>query len=699
MWKNIRQLAIIGVLGLGLAACDQVDERTERARTLADAVQGQLRGDTDPALDQVRPIDRALAGRMKTEADAAVTGERARYVVGAIIAKPRLLEVVQADVPTPVGAPTPDAPMVAKRRSVSRSIAEVTSELPMRDFEPTIPRRALAKSLPQPVARKVRTDMEDALARYGLQGAVVPGTDGEMIVQIATAAPRRVGVQSLPRSLPGETEDAPPPAMEALPRFADSDGVGCPDTVTPQAVQEDPSLATECMVRALKDTGEFAYVEKDFIFEHQFARRPPEAPVQTILPNDPLFGLQWHFKAQGTGTTESAGGAGFAPYWTETRNKGSRDIVVAVVDTGLQMDHPDIAGSPNVVAGFDMVSDARMANDGDGRDRDANDPGDRCDPTNPLQRDSFHGTHVAGVIGAATTDNASGIAGGAWNVTIVPVRALGRCGGRLSDINDAIRWSAGLIPAIDTDGSEVWNENPADIINLSLGLFEPCPASMQDAIDAAVDAGVTVVSAAGNARVSTRFYAPGGCRNVISVAAGDALGEIAPYSNYGSEVDIVAPGGDVTKDTDGDGRPDGILSTKFATDCYDPANGAGVAECFYAYEQGTSMAAPHVSAAAALLLSSQLEAFIQDETCRNEVRAALLADPADGATAVDFACRQDMAQRVQAELLSYVQPRTEMQCSGSCTSYPGTPEIEGQPGMCFRACGVGLLDLGQVTAE
>ena len=147
------------------------------------------------------------------------------------------------------------------------------------------------------------------------------------------------------------------------------------------------------------------------------------------------------------------------------------------------------------------------------------DPGDACDPSNPLSFNSYHGTHVAGTIGAAGTNNANGVSGGTWNVTIVPVRALGRCGGQLSDINDAIRWSAGVVPARDSFGAEIWNANPADIINLSIGLFETCPASLQDAIDDVTEAGAIVVAAAGNARVDTKILRAGrlqecdhGCR-------------------------------------------------------------------------------------------------------------------------------------------------------------------------------------------
>jgi len=331
------------------------------------------------------------------------------------------------------------------------------------------------------------------------------------------------------------------------------------------------------------------------------------------------------------------------------------------------MNHPDIAGSKNLAPGFDMVSDVMMGNDGDGRDADPNDPGDKCDLGDATVQDTFHGTHVAGTIGLASTDNAAGVAGGAWNVTIVPVRALGRCGGRLSDINDGIRWAAGAVPARNAAGEEVWNKNPADIINLSIGLFEPCPASMQAAIDDAVAAGAIVVAAAGNARVDTKYFAPGGCRNVISVAASDARGILTPYSNFGDGVTIMAPGGDLTRDDDGDGRPDGILSTKYSKGCYDPAKpGVKVDQCYYAYENGTSMAAPHISAALALLKTKFPQAV------PSELRSRLLAAST---------------------------PRQALQCSGKCSSYPGTQPIPGQDGMCFRPCGGAMLNLANASLQ
>lgn len=516
--------------------------------------------------------------------------------------------------------------------------------------------------------RDANSVMLDTLSKYGMGGEVALSREGQMVIQIGEdgASPTQFTPERAPRS--------------ALQNFLAVDAkLECPESPDMMQVQSSPVLATECIVKDLRESGQFEYVEKDYIFENQFARKPrPDTPTTgtdvtpdvitdaSITPNDPLWDLQWHFQNNGSGEGESVGGSSFQDFWTRQGTEGSEDVVVAVVDTGLQLEHPDIKDSPNIAPGWDMVSDPRMGNDGDGRDSDPNDPGDLCDPSVPYAADTFHGTHVAGTIGAAATNNASGVAGGAWNVKIVPVRALGKCGGRLSDINDAIRWAGGLIPAEDEEGNEIWNDNPADVINLSIGLFEYCPASLQDAIDSVTERGVIVVSAAGNARVATQYYAPGGCANVITVAAGDARGVIAPYSNFGPEVDILAPGGDLTRDDNGDGRPDGVLSTKAATNCYDPLTGDAVEDCYYAFEQGTSMAAPHVSAALALLKARDPDATPEE---------------------------------LKATLLAAVSPRSAQQCSGSCALYPGTTPIEGSDGMCSRPCGQGLLDLALVPEK
>ena len=514
--------------------------------------------------------------------------------------------------------------------------------------------------------------MADTMSKYNMGGAVALSREGQMVIQIGPDG-------ASPTQFKG-------PVIDPAAFLARADSAKCTDEIQPADVVGDLALATACVVRDLRASGQFEYVEPDFIFQNQFVRRNKDAPQPdttagtgtgttggtntptqpaTFRPNDPLWSLQWHFRDQGTADGRSAGGAGFETFWNRQGTTGSRSVVVAVVDTGLQMAHPDIAGSPNIMPGWDMVSDPRMGNDGDGRDSNADDPGDMCDPTKANAADSFHGTHVAGTVGAAATDNGAGVAGGAWNVRIVPVRALGKCGGRLSDINDAIRWAAGLIPAEGPGGTEEWNENPADVINLSIGLLGACPASLQDAIDSVTERGAIVVSAAGNARMATSFYAPAGCRNVVTVAASDARGQLTPYSNYGAEVMLLAPGGDLSRDDNGDGKPDGVLSTKAATNCFDPVTGQGVASCNYAYEQGTSMAAPHVSAALALL-KARTPSATKDELI--------------------------------ATLRGALDPRQPLQCSGLCSQYPGTTSVPGSPDMCSRPCGAGLLNLAGIPA-
>lgn len=574
-------------------------------------------------------------------------------------------EATQALRTTAEGQPAPLSKTTRSLQPRSLEAAPLEEKLAARK----VARRSLVSRDAIEGQRAANAVMLDKLAKYKMNAEVTLSREGQMVIQIDGASPTLF-----------TPEDARDPSLSFL---AIDDGKGCPDPNDLAAIQADPIMATNCFVEDLRNSGEFEYVEKDFIFENQFVRRPPkdssttspgitpdtDTPAGTatipaaVTPNDPLFALQWDMKPNGSGEGQSLGGAGFQDFWSRQGTEGSPDVVVAVVDTGLQMNHPDIKDSPNIAPGWDMVSDPRMGNDGDGRDSDPNDPGDLCNPSVPGAADSFHGTHVAGTIGAAATNNGAGVAGGAWNVKIVPVRALGKCGGRLSDINDAIRWAAGLIPAEGTDGSEVWNDNPADIINLSIGLFEYCPASLQDAIDSVTERGAIVVSAAGNARIDTAYYAPGGCDNVISVAAGNALGEITSYSNFGDNVDILAPGGEMSRDDDHDSRPDGILSTKAATNCYDPVTGEAVDDCFYAYEQGTSMAAPHVSAALALL-----KARDPDATSDQLVSGLLAASDA----------------------------RTDLQCAGLCEDYPGTTPIDGQPGMCRRPCGGRILNLARV---
>lgn len=532
----------------------------------------------------------------------------------------------------------------------------------VQDATAPIPKALQVRSrLDVDVAVAARDKAGRQLEQLGLSGIVTPGEGGQMRITIGVNPTQfRDGKLNIDKIETMRSLFAPQKQK------AGEECAGTPDL---EKLKTDPVLATECVIKVLQQSGEYQYVEKDFIFNNQMMKKPTPQPVTTTAgkPNDPLFSLQWNFRANGAAAGQSAGGAGFSDFWIKTKDMGSRDVVVAVIDTGIQMNHPDIKGSPNLSPGFDMVSDPIMGNDGDGRDPDPNDPGDKCDPNDNTISDSFHGTHVAGTIGVAATNNAAGVAGGAWNVTIVPVRALGRCGGKLSDINDAIRWAAGTVPARDLQGREIWNSKPADIINMSIGLFGPCPASMQAAINDAVAAGAIVVSAAGNARVDTQYFAPGGCQNVISVAANDQRGVLTPYSNFGANVTIMAPGGDMSRDDDKDGRPDGILSTKYSKNCIDPAKpGTTIAQCYYSYENGTSMAAPHVSAALALLKTK-----------------FPMAVPSE----------------LKSRLLTATTPRTNMQCSGACSAYPGSTPIPGSADMCYRPCGGKMLNLSNAQLQ
>ncbi|MYT19237.1 S8 family serine peptidase, partial [Streptomyces sp. SID7760] len=281
--------------------------------------------------------------------------------------------------------------------------------------------------------------------------------------------------------------------------------------------------------------------------------------------------------------------------WDKTTGSG---VTVAVIDTGY-VAHSDVA--PNIVAGYDFISDAAGARDGNGRDNDPSDAGDwsaagECGTGSSASGSSWHGTHVAGTI-AAATNNAKGVAGIAYNAKIQPVRVLGKCGGTTADIVDAITWASG-----GTVAGVPANATPAKVINMSLGGSGACTASYQNAINAAVARGTTVVVAAGNSNADAAGFSPASCNNVVSVAATNRTGDRSFYSNYGSRVDVSAPGGETRRATDTPGTvttpENGILSTL--------NNGATTpgSEIYKPY-QGTSMAAPHIAGLAALVVAAK----------------------------------------------------------------------------------------------
>ena len=329
-----------------------------------------------------------------------------------------------------------------------------------------------------------------------------------------------------------------------------------------------------------------ASAERVRVFRHQW------------IPNDTMYVQQW---ALGAGV----GGIRAANAWDLTP---SGSVAVAVIDTGIRS-HPDLDAKR--MSGYDMISKTFIANDGDGRDSDPTDGGDfdealDCSSGAYDFMSSWHGTHVAGII-AASTNNGDGMAGVAPNARIVPVRALGRCGGTLEDVADSIRWAAGVpvagVPA---------NANPAKVLNLSLGGTGPCSANMQSAVDSALVRGAVVVVAAGNDAGLASSFSPANCKGVVSVAASNLLGDLSSFSNFGSTISLSAPGGD-------SGNLPGIIST---------LNGGitlpGVPS--YATYMGTSMAAPHVAGVVALMLTR--DPTLTPGQVLNRLRAASRTFPA-----------------------------------------------------------------------
>jgi subtilisin family serine protease len=346
------------------------------------------------------------------------------------------------------------------------------------------------------------------------------------------------------------------------------------NAIVVQLAEWQPVEAVSALANQLLSVPEVAAAEPDLLM--QIMR----------TPNDPAYSDQWHYFAPAPGNY----GINLPAAWDLTT--GSTNVVVAVIDTGVLLNHTDLAG--RMVPGYDFISDVFNANDGNGRDADANDPGDwltweeaffgPCAGGSATDS-SWHGTHVAGTI-AANSNNSLGVAGINWQAKILPVRVLGKCGGYLSDIADSIRWSAGLpvtgVPA---------NQNPAKVINMSLGGQAACGTAYQNAINAAVAAGSVVVVAAGNSNANAANFTPANCNNVITVAATDRYGDRAYYSNYGTVVEVAAPGGETNLF-----GSDGVLST-LNLGTMGPTTDA------YVYYQGTSMAAPHVAGVASLLFA------------------------------------------------------------------------------------------------
>ncbi len=385
--------------------------------------------------------------------------------------------------------------------------------------------------------------------------------------------------------------------------------------------------------------------------------------IHAVVPNDPYYAAnqtgitplvgQWYLRAPDSATV-SAINAEAA--WALTL--GSPAITVAVLDTGVRFDHPDLVGK--LWPGYDFVSDVSTASDGGGRDADASDPGDWTtarEGCGGSSASSWHGTETAGLIGAAT-DNGIGMAGVGRKVMLLPVRVLGKCGGYDSDIQAAMLWAAGL------SSDPVSNPHPAQVINLSLGSTGSCGPDYQSILSQLLAARVTVVVAAGN-ETGLAVNTPANCPGAIAVAGLRHAGTKVGYSSIGPEVAIAAPAGNCVNTASGSPCLYSLLTTR---NTGTTAPGANSYSDSYTITVGTSFAAPLVAGTAALMLS------VDPTLTSAQVKAALqvTARPfptTGGADAAVLACRA---------------PSTIEQLECYCTT---------------KTCGAGMLDAGAAVAR
>ena len=423
---------------------------------------------------------------------------------------------------------------------------------------------------------------------------------------------------------------------------------------------------------------------------------PDERRYIVAAPNDPFYAArsydsasaptsggppvgQWYLKPAGpVGTAAKTAPSSINAEQAWDLATGSGTIVIADIDTGLRFDHPDLQGG-NILPGYDMISadtdgSFTTANDGNGRDPDASDPGDWVTQTESngtgrlhgcaVQNSSWHGTQTAGLMGAATNNGVGMASVGFGNVKVMPVRVVGKCGGFDSDIIAAMLWATGVSTPSDVQFAV---PTRANVLNLSLGGAGACSAAYQDAITQVTAAGAVVVVAAGNGDangVGTSVTTPASCNGVITVAALRSAGDKVGFSNLGPQVAISAPGGNCVNTAAGQPCLYPILTTFNAgttTPVVGPAG--GIYTDSYRPSLGTSFSTPLVAATAALMLS---------------VRPALT--PA----------------QILAKLQASAQPfPTTGGSAGQATCAAPSTENSSEQGECYCVvgeCGAGMLD-------
>jgi serine protease len=322
---------------------------------------------------------------------------------------------------------------------------------------------------------------------------------------------------------------------------------------------------------------------------------PDQRRFAHAAPDDPLFGGQWYLQ-----NSEPAAIDAVSAWDVST---GSPGLVIADLDSGVRFDHPDLraASANRLLPGYDMIAQAASANDGNGRDPDASDPGDwvtAADTNTPqfagcaISNSSWHGTRTAGILGAIT-NNSTGVAGVTWSGWILPVRVLGKCGGYDSDILAGMAWAAGM----HVDGVPD-NPYPAQIINMSLGSAGSCPADYQQLVNELTAAGVLLVVSAGNE--GGPVDAPANCAGVAGVAGLRQAGTKVGFSSVGPEIALSAPAGNCVNT--GAGEPC-LFSIETTTNSGTTTPATNTYTDQIHFNVGTSFSAPIVAGIAGLMLA------------------------------------------------------------------------------------------------